>query len=321
MVDLIRANDLEGVYAIIPTPAREGADHWSATDTIDLAESERLVNQLIADGASGLIALGTTGECATLTTAEYRSFVDVVLSTVAGRIPTFMGATALGTHEIVERLRFVRDQGATGTLLGLPMWQPLTEDMAVRFFADMSEACPDLAIMVYMNLRAFHFEFPISFWERVAAEAPTVVAAKYARGPYKETIEATGGRINLLPVDMAVLPMSQLAPENVTACWSTASSMGPQPVTALMKAIAAKDMERAKEIDADIKWANETFIPSDPVEWNHFNLQLEKLRMGAAGYCKPGPIRPPYHLVPDHLRASAAESGQRWAKLVEKYSK
>lgn len=318
---VLQPDEIKGVYAIVPTPAKEGADHWSATDTVDVDESVRMVDRLIADGVGGLIALGTTGECATLTRSEYESFVDAVVSTAAGRVPTFVGATALGTHEIIDRLRFVRDRGATGSMLGLPMWQPCTDDMAVRLFADVSEAVPDLAIMVYMNSRAFRYEFPSQFWERVARDAPTVTAAKYTRGtPYLECLKVTEGKINFLPIDMACLEYAELAPDAMTACWSTAASMGPQPALALMDAIAAKDWDRGKAIDADIKWANETFIPPDPMEFGFYNIQIEKLRMAAAGYCKPGPIRPPYQIVPAEHETNAAECGRRWAELVQKYA-
>lgn len=318
---MLRADDITGVYAIIPTPAKEGADHWSATDTVDLEETARLVERLIADGADGLIALGTTGECATLTPEEYRGFADAVISTANGRVPTFIGATTLGTHETVSRLRFVQEQGATGTMLGLPMWQPCTQDMAVRFYASISEAFPDLAVMVYMNSRAFRYDFPVSFWERVAAEAPTVTSAKYTRSvSYADLVEAVNGRINLLPMDMSVLGCAQAAPEAVTACWTTAAAMGPRPSIALMEAIAARDWERAKTVDADIAWATETFLPPDPAEFGFYNIQLEKLRMAAAGYCDPGPIRPPYDVVPPEYAARAAECGRRWAELERKYA-
>ena len=81
-----------------------------------------------------LIVLGTTGECATMTSQEYDAFVDCVLATVKKRIPTFIGTTALGTHEVVRRTRFAAERGADGILLGLPMWQPLTVDMAVEYY-------------------------------------------------------------------------------------------------------------------------------------------------------------------------------------------
>src|SRR5262245_9857440 len=64
------------------------------------------------------------GECATTSWEDCEKFVDCVLSTTRRRVPTFIGATALGTHEIIKRIRFAKERGATGTLLGIPMWQP-----------------------------------------------------------------------------------------------------------------------------------------------------------------------------------------------------
>jgi len=319
---MLVSTDLRGTIAIIPTPSLDGADHWSATETVNLAETERLVHALIDDGAQGLISLGTTGECATLTESEYRSFAECVVSTVAGRVPVFVGATALGTHHVVERLRFLSDIGADGTMLGLPMWQPLTEDMAVKYYSSISEAFPDLAVMVYANPRAFRFEFPPSFWNRIVEEAPTIMSCKM--GPptyYREMLEASAGRINILPADLAVAQVATAFPESVTACWSTSASMGPQPVNAMMDALLVGDIDAMKAVDADVQWATETFMPPNREEFGFYNIQLEKIRMTASGYCDAGPLRPPYDVVPEEYAERAADSGRRWAEIATKYSK
>src|SRR5262249_53499956 len=173
---MLQPSDLRGVYAIIPTPAKDGADRWDAVDTVDLVETARVVDRLIRDGVHGLIVLGTTGECATVTGSEYEAFTACVLETVNKRVPTFIGTTALGTHEVIRRTRFAAERGADGILLGLPMWQPLTVDMAVAFYQSISEAFPALAVMVYGNGRAFRFTFPPEFWSRVIEVAPTLIA-------------------------------------------------------------------------------------------------------------------------------------------------
>ena len=64
---MLTASDITGMYAIIPTPANPGAERWDAIDTVNVPETDRLVKALIADGSNGIIALGTTGECATVT--------------------------------------------------------------------------------------------------------------------------------------------------------------------------------------------------------------------------------------------------------------
>ena len=320
---MLKPADLRGVYAIIPTPAKDGADRWDAVDTVDLAETERVVDRLIGDGVSGLIVLGTTGECATLTGQEYEAFVDCVLATVKGRIPAFIGTTALGTHEVVRRTRFAADRGADGILLGLPMWQPLTVDMAVEYYRGISEAFPRLALMVYGNGRAFRFPFPPQFWRRVVDAAPTLMAAKYSRPQaLLDSLAAARGRVHFLPHDGALSKFAELSPETTTACWSTAGSMGPEPVLAQMRALLSHDAETLRRIAADLAWAREPIaeITSDPDLFATYNIQLEKIRIEAAGYCKAGPIRPPYNVMPERYAERARENAQRWRQLCQKYS-
>src|SRR5712692_6037795 len=319
---MLTPTDLRGMYAIIATPARDGADRLDATNTVDLDETERLVNHLIADGATGLIALGTTGECATLIREDYEAFVDCLLSTVNRRIPTFIGTTALGAHEVYRRMRFIRERGADGTLLGMPMWQPCTVDMAVEYYATISQAFPDVALMVYANSRAFRFDYSPEFWGRVVAQAPTVMSAKFSNAStLLACLEASKGRVHFLPNEGAVLRFAELSPDTTTACWATAASMDPRPAVALMDAILARDWERAKAVDADLKWASE---PVDPIIRNaelfaSFNIQVEKIRIDAAGYSKAGPIRPPYNVVAEDIAEASPECGRRWAALVQKY--
>ena len=320
---MLGPSDLRGVYAITPTPAKAGADRWDAVDTVDLVETERVVKRLIADGAHGLIVLGTTGECATLTNQEYEAFVDCVLATVKHRVPTFIGTTALGTHEVVRRSRFAADRGADGVLLGLPMWQPLTVDMAVAYYGSVSEAFPRLALMVYGNGRAFRFSFPPEFWSRVIEVAPTLIAAKYSRPKaLLDSLTASKGRVHFLPHDGGLSKFAELSPATTTACWSTAASMGPQPVLEQMRALLANDAAALRRIATDLAWAREPIaeITSDPDLFATYNIQLEKIRIEAAGYCKAGPIRPPYNVMPDRYADLARENARRWRQLCDKYS-
>jgi trans-o-hydroxybenzylidenepyruvate hydratase-aldolase len=320
---MLKPSDMRGVYAIIPTPAKDGADRCDAVDTVDLGETERVVNRLIDDGVDGLIVLGTTGECATLTGEEYEAFVDCVLVTVKRRIPTFIGTTALGTHEVVRRSRFAAERGADGILLGLPMWQPLTVDMAVEYYRGISETFPRLALMVYGNGRAFRFAFPPEFWRRVVEVAPTLMAAKYSRPKaLLDSLAASGGRVHFLPNDGGVSKFAELSPATTTACWSTAASMGPEPVIAQMRALLANDAEALRKIAKDLAWTREPIaeITGDPDLFATYNIQMEKIRIEAAGYCKAGPIRPPYNVMPEPYAECARENARRWRELCEKYS-
>ena len=131
------------------------------------------------------------GECATTSQADYEAYVDCLLRTVRGRIPTFVGTTALGGHEIARRIKFVKELGATGTLLGIPMWQPANVDMAVKFYADVAATFADFPIMVYANPRAFRFDFGVEFWRQVVDKAPTVMSAKFSSKSDTQTVRGS----------------------------------------------------------------------------------------------------------------------------------
>jgi len=319
---MIKANDLSGALAIMPTPAKEGAERLDATNTVDLDETARLADSLVRDGATGIMALGTMGECATVSQSDYEAYVDCLLQTVHGRIPTFVGTTALGGHEIARRIRFVKERGATGTLLGIPMWQPATLDMAVQFYASVAATFPDFPIMVYANPRAFRFPFGLDFWKSVLDKAPTVMSAKFSsKGILKEAVASTKGRVNFVPPVGLAYEFAQLSPETATTCWIPA--VGPQPALALMNALATRDAQRAKGVADDIAWAVEPhhIVTGSQDVFASYNIQLEKILMSASGYCKAGPIRPPYNVMPENFVQAARESGQRFAKLRDKYSR
>jgi len=319
---MLTAKDIKGMYAIIPTPAKPGSEDMDATHTVDFEETTNLINKLLADGVSGLIALGTTGECATVSSEEYKELVDCILNTVNKRVPVFIGTTALGAHDTFKRLKFVHEKGADGSLLGLPMWQPLTQEMAVSYYKSVSELFPQLAIMAYANARAFRFDFNSEFWGMVSRAAPTITSAKFSNSKVlAAALDATGGRINFVPIDSSAFEFFSLAEETTTACWATAASMGPQPSIALMKAIEQNDKEAAKAISMDIAWANEVIdeIISDPTVFASYNIQFEKARISAAGYCNPGPVRPPYNFLPKEIRGKCEENGKRWTEICIKY--
>ena len=112
------------------------------------------------------------------------------------------------------------------------------------------------------------------------------------------------------------------SPDTTTACWATAAGMGPAPAIALMNAIRAKDGNRVEQISKELLWANEPLelIFSAPEIFASYNIQVEKVRINAAGYSKCGPCRPPYNHIPEEYAVAARECGQRWASLQAKYS-
>jgi trans-o-hydroxybenzylidenepyruvate hydratase-aldolase len=311
------------VYALPPTPCKEGAGGWDVANSVDLDETATLVEKLIAAGVGGIGVAGTTGECAALLWDEKREFVDTVVQVARKRVPIIAGATALGTKEVVRQMRGLRDVGADGVLVGLPLWQTPTPESSVQFFADLAEAVPDLAVMVYANSMYFKSVFPTEFWAALAQRAPTTVLNKvaYPISHLREDLEAAGHHIKFLPGHGYLYEAYKMVGTQITACWTTAAGMGPEPVVALMDAILRDDRARAAEVQADFAALPPMLPPGNEFEkeFSKYNAQVSKVRSNSAGWAKFGPFRAPYRDLPPGWQEYLEAGGRAWAEMRKKY--
>jgi trans-o-hydroxybenzylidenepyruvate hydratase-aldolase len=319
---MLSAADITGVYVMAPTPCKVGADAWEATDSVDLDETAHMVEQFVQDGVGGIAACGTTGECAALLWEEKRDFIDTVVQVSRRRVPVFAGATALGTKEMIRQMRGLKDVGADGAFVGLPLWQTPTLENSVQFFADLSEAVPDMPIMVYSNAMFFKSVFPNEFWDGVARRAPTVVTTKVTYGieHLLEDMAVAGHQIAFLPGQNEIYPAYKLAGARIRGCWSTSANMGPRPVVALMNAILANDRARGDAIWEDITSMPTLFPEGGRAHFAEYNVQVEKARINASGYINCGPPRAPYRDLPADWAERAEVHGKAWAQLHERYA-
>jgi dihydrodipicolinate synthase/N-acetylneuraminate lyase len=314
------APDIRGVYAIVPTPATPEGSRWDAEFTVDVEESARAVRALLADGIDGIITTGTFGECATLTDEEWRTFVAAVCETAAGRVPVVVGAQTLNTRTTIARMRFARDRGAAGTMLGRPMWCELSPDGILEFYRAVAEAVPELGIVTYDNAFAFRGRLTPALYARLA-DIPQMAGAKYVSidGVYRACVEAVRGRMRLMPIEAEWLFAAQWQPEEAAACWSSSACCHPLPSLRLRDHLRSGDAAAALALTRRMAWAYEPLYPKggDWHEFSIYNIPLEKIRIDAAGYMRAGPARPPYHVIPATYADGARENGRRWRALAE----
>lgn len=321
----LTAADIKGCWAIIPTPAKDNASDWRATDTVDLDETARAVEAMIASGVDGILSLGTLGECATLEWEEKRAYMATLVEVARGRVPVFGGTSSLSTRQTVRETKGALDIGIDGTMIGPPMWNKPDVATAVQFFKDVAEAVPEMAICAYANPFVFKFDFPPPFWAQLAA-IPQVVCAKTASaGTYLRDLKATRGNIRLMPIDAEYYAAARLDPETAVAFWSSSASCGPAPAIALRglieEAKRTGDWSKAAALSDKIGQAIlPTIVYGDFNEFQMHNISLEKLRMDAAGWMKAGPNRPPHHVVPEKIRELGRLGGEAWAKLQLEYA-
>ncbi|HXY44602.1 MAG TPA: dihydrodipicolinate synthase family protein [Acidimicrobiales bacterium] len=325
---MLSVEDIRGVYVLPPTPCKEGGGGWDCTDSVDLEETAAMTGFLLQPGVAGLGLFGTTGEGHSLLYEEKLAAARTVVETVAGRAQVFAGATALGTREVIRQMRGLKEVGVDGALVGLPLWQTPTVENAVGFFADLSEAVPDLPVMVYSNSWFFKMKFPPAFWLGVRMRAPTVVASKQTHGfeHYLEELDAVDGRINLMPGEFGVFAAWRLAPDRITALWSTQAALGPEPSVALMAAIEKGDPATVEAVIADFQAVPPYAPPGAMKDFDYtddfarYNTQVAKWRLNVSGVIKAGPLRPPYTDLPEEWKRQVEKEVEGFAALRAKYT-
>jgi dihydrodipicolinate synthase/N-acetylneuraminate lyase len=314
-------DDLKGIMAFPPTPALPGAEGIRARDTLDLAETERMICSLMEAGVDGIVTNGTLGEMATLTLDEWKTFVATVGETVHSvdrDFPIFVGATAMNTRETVERIDHVRSVGLRGVLLGRPMWSPMGFDTMTAFYQDVAAEFPDVSFILYDNPEVFKGPIPPPIYARLA-QVPNIIGAKaQAFSPkFRADVTASAGKLRILPIEIDWLATRTLFPDDQLACWSPSVMMGPEPLVFLRDALDAGDTDAARWVTDRMEWTYEAHPGrSNFAEFSKYNVPMEKLRYDAAGFVSAGPARAPYHVFPDSYREGAQENAQRWRQVV-----
>lgn len=115
---------------------------------VDFDALTRLVEWHIAEGTDGIVAVGTTGESATLDVVEHASVIEHVIKVNAGRIAIIAGTGANSTREAIELTSTAKKLGADAALLVTPYYNKPTQEGLYRHYRAIAEAV-DLPQMLY----------------------------------------------------------------------------------------------------------------------------------------------------------------------------
>lgn len=110
------------------------------TLAVDNAALKRLVDWHIASGTQAIVAVGTTGESATLEVEEHLAVIKTCVEQAAGRIPIIAGTGANSTSEAIELTRGAREVGANACLLVTPYYNKPTQQGLILHFQAIAEA-------------------------------------------------------------------------------------------------------------------------------------------------------------------------------------
>ena len=130
----------KGSMPALVTPFKDGS--------LDLDALKHLVEWHIAEGSSGLVPVGTTGESPTLSHEEHHLVVECVVKAAAGRVPVIAGAGSNNTVEAIDLMRHAKASGADAALVVTPYYNKPTQAGLVAHYSAL-HAGVDLPIIIY----------------------------------------------------------------------------------------------------------------------------------------------------------------------------
>ncbi len=130
----------EGCGTALVTPFRKGEVDYPALD--------RLVEEQLDQGVDALIAVGTTGEPATMTWEEHLSVIRRVVDIVRHRVPVIAGTGSNCTREAVDAARAAKEFGADAQLVVTPYYNKTSQQGLVAHFHAVADAAT-LPVIVY----------------------------------------------------------------------------------------------------------------------------------------------------------------------------
>ena len=119
-----------------------------AAGRVDGALFRDFVEWQIAEGSSGLVSCGTTGETATLSREEHREVIRIAVETSKGRVPVVAGCGSYSTAVAIDLVKTAAEVGADAALVVVPYYNKPSQAGLIAHFTAIAEASA-LPIVVY----------------------------------------------------------------------------------------------------------------------------------------------------------------------------
>jgi 4-hydroxy-tetrahydrodipicolinate synthase len=271
---------------------------------VDEGAVRRLVRRQVEAGIHFVVPVGTTGEAPTLSSAERRQVVELVVDEVKGAVPVLAGAGGYDTADVIEAAHAAAEAGAQGLLSVAPYYNKPTQEGLYQHYAAIASST-NLPIVLYNVPGRTGTNIEPSTTEKLA-QLPQIVGIKEASGNVFQIADVrrrTPPDFLVLSGDDALtLPVMALGGEGVI---SVASNEVPADMSRLVEACERGDFAAARAIhERLLPLLQANFIESNPIP--------VKAVMALAGLLEPVyrlPMVSPSSQTLQTLRAVALELG------------
>ena len=238
---------------------------FTAGGAVDEPRVRALAARQIEGGVHFLAPCGTTGESPTLSAAERRRVVELVVETAAGRVPVLAGAGGYDTRAVAEQAREMERAGADGILSVTPYYNRPTPEGLYRHYAAIADGV-GLPIVVYNVPGRTGCNVDPATLCRLAG-IPNVVGVKEASANLAQMCEicraVPDGFSVLSGDDLFTVPLMAVGGAGVV---SVASNEVPAEMAQLVSAARAGDFAAARRLHARLlPLMQVNFVEANPI--------------------------------------------------------
>jgi 4-hydroxy-tetrahydrodipicolinate synthase len=236
-----------------------------AEGRLDWDSLSKLVDFHLQNGTDAIVAVGTTGESATLDVNEHIEVIRRVVKQVNGRIPVIAGTGANSTREAVELTTNAKNAGADACLLVTPYYNKPTQEGLYQHFKHIAEAV-DIPQILYNVPGRTACDMQAATVIRLS-KIRNIIAIKEATGDMQRAKDILAGVDNDFLLysgdDATAVELMLLGGKGNI---SVTANVAPRDMSDMCKAAIAGDAETARKIHEKLMPLNKTlFIESNPI--------------------------------------------------------
>lgn len=226
----------KGMATAMVTPMTSTGVDW---DTF-----ARFIDFQLENGINALVAVGTTGESATLTPEERKEVIRFTVKRVNGRVPVIAGTGTNNTEHVLDFTRAACDDGADALLVVTPYYNKATQGGLIKHFSMVADASDKPVIMYNVPSRTGLNLLPSTV--ATLAEHPNIAGIKEASGNMSQVVAIAAACAGKLDVysgeDALTVPMMSVGG---LGCISVLSNVVPKLAVEMTDKFFAGDVAGA----------------------------------------------------------------------------
>lgn len=226
---------------------------------VDYDALARFIDFQLDSGINGLVAVGTTGESATLSPAERTEVIRFTVNRVNGRVPVIAGTGTNDTVHVLEYTRQACDVGADAVLVVTPYYNKATQNGLIAHYTAVADASEKPVILYNVPTRTGCNLLPATVDK--LADHPNIVGIKEACGSLAQITELAARCLDRLDIysgeDGVTVPMMAVG---AVGCISVVSNVLPALATEMTTRFLQGDVAGAGAIQRRLVDVNQALF-------------------------------------------------------------